>query len=72
MKQQVEVGQVWKSKDKRETRYVLIDSVTDKDAKPAMWTNPCTVSGKILRHGRGARIKVSTLQTRFELVERKG
>lgn len=68
-KPEVKVGQVWRSKDKRDDRYVLIDSTARKDGAPAMWCLPCTASGKMMDHGRVARVKIVNLQTRFELIQ---
>lgn len=64
----VKVGQVYRDKDPRTTRYVLIDDDATKDGEAAMWCLPSTVSGRMLRHGRATRIKVANLQKRFELV----
>ena len=52
MKPEVQVGQIWKSKDKRETRYIRIDSFTKKDSTEAVWTNPCMASGVQRRSGK--------------------
>lgn len=66
-KPQVTIGQVWREKDKRFVRYVKVDSYAVKNEKPAAWCLACDVNGRIYK--RGTRIKVVTLQTRFELVQ---
>lgn len=68
-KPEVEVGQVYRERDKRFTRYVRVDSFATKNGQPAAWCLSCNQAGRVSRYaGRGTRIKTSNLQTRFELV----
>jgi len=68
-KPEVKVGQVWRERDSRFTRYVRIDDRAFKDREPAMWVQPCSVSGALMRRGKTTRIKTANLQKRFELVK---
>lgn len=64
----VEVGQVYRDKDKRTVRYIRVDSMTTKYGQPAAWCLPSTISGRLLDNGRGTRIRVANFEKRFELV----
>lgn len=67
----VEVGQVYREKDKRFTRYVRVDSFAVKHGLSSAWCAPCTISGLPLRAGRTTRLKLSNLEKRFELIEQE-
>jgi hypothetical protein len=66
---EIAVGQVWKSKDKRETRYVKIDEVRS----PYIYCLPCNAMGKLLERyrGRASRIMIENLPKRFEFWSEK-
>jgi len=69
MKLEIVIGQVWKEKDKRFTRYVRIDSLGTKNNKPAAWCLRCDSQGKdYFARDKITRIKFTTLQSRFELI----
>lgn len=64
----VEVGQVYRDKDARFIRFVLVASINSASHKARCV--PCDSSGKPLRRGlgRATEIRTSNLQKRFELV----
>jgi len=68
---QIEAGQIYRDRDSRSVRYVLIDSLARKDGAPAVWCLPCTVSGKLLDTGRTTRIKTANFHSRFQFVGEK-
>ncbi len=64
----VEVGQVYREKDKRFTRYVLVVQLrSDGRAK----CGPCNKTGRRMFGGRISKIKLSNLEKRFELIEQE-
>lgn len=68
-KPEVKVGQVWREKDKRFSRYVrLVALVTAPMREDRVKTRPCNSDGSSRSFGPTTKIKVSNIQTRFELV----
>lgn len=66
---EVKAEQFYREKDRRFTRFVLVADVNRASRKARCV--PCDESGMPLRRGlgRATQIKLSNLQTRFELIE---
>jgi hypothetical protein len=68
-KPQVRIGQVWREKDKRFSRYVrLVSLITQPMKEDRVRTRPCNADGTSRSYGATTKIKVSNIQTRFELI----
>jgi hypothetical protein len=66
---EVKVGQVWREKSKRFARYIrLVGFVTAPLKENRVRTRPCNADGSSRSYGPTTKIKVSNIQTRFELV----
>lgn len=66
---EVKVGQVWRERDKRFVRYVLVvEILRSAMRKDRALCGPCDANGLRTYGGRISKIKVENLQKRFVLV----